>query len=301
MNDTYYGDKAANYEADRQDKDVWKAEQRAIKALVNAGPVLDVPIGTGRYLPIYESKGIWPHGLDVSIDMIKQAQKKRPRLDYKIGSILDIPHPDAAFKTAVCTRLLNWLSPDDMKTAVGELLRVAPEVVLSIRLGEPEQKKATITHGWADFLDALDGAWIHKSIQLRDESKNGIYYMMAIRRPTWQDVEDQFKWNKNSLQTLADEWCERYEVAPVEMKNRPVNCEYMTGKQIWRSLESMAELEPNLIHSPAVKKPPRNSDPLLPIVWLDFGECVGQVDGRHRAYARRDSDELFPVFVVDMT
>ena len=49
----YTGTEASQYEAKRAHKDVWQAEQALIAEMVNAGPVLDVPIGTGRYLPIY--------------------------------------------------------------------------------------------------------------------------------------------------------------------------------------------------------------------------------------------------------
>lgn len=295
--DKYYGAVAENYEAERNQSAHWQAEQNAVSKLVTCGPVLDIPIGTGRYLPIYEAKGLWPHAVDVSIDMIQQAQKKRPRLDYKIGSITAIPHPDRSFKTAVCTRLLNWLSQDDMQVGVTELHRVADNVVFSIRLGD-HQQYATVTHDEDAMLDALCGAWIAEKIQIRDEGAKGIYWMFKSRFPTWQDVEDQFRWNKASLQTLADEWCERYGVPAVAMQDRPVACLYLTGREIWAELEKMAEVEPALIHSPAVKNPPRNGNPCLPIVWLDFGDKYGQVDGRHRAYARRESDERFPVFVV---
>ena len=170
---SYTGTEASQYEAKRTHKDVWQAEQALITEMVDKGPLLDVPIGTGRYLPIYEEKGLWPWGLDVSEDMIAEALKKRPKLDYQVGSILDIPWPDRHFRQAVCTRLLNWLSPEDMARAVSELLRVADEVILSIRLGKPEQQKATITHGWDDFLDALQGAWIAEQRQVKDEMPFG--------------------------------------------------------------------------------------------------------------------------------
>ena len=299
---SYTGKAASEYEAKRQSKDVWAAEQALITEMVNAGPVLDVPIGTGRYLPIYEAKGIWPWGLDVSEDMIAEAIKKRPRLDYKVGSILEIPWPDQHFALCVCTRLLNWLSPSDMQAAVRELLRVAPESVVSIRLGEPEQKKATITHGWDDFLDALQGAWIAEQRQVKDEAPNGIYWMLRIRQPTMQDVLDQFQWNKNSLQTLADEWCDRYGLPRVEMKDLPVRCEYMTGQDIAQCVDVMAEVEPRLLaeNAPGVANPPRVNGG--PITWIEFkGAKVGQVDGRHRVHQWRNSLERYPVLIVDAT
>ena len=296
---SYTGTAASEYEAKRQGKDVWAAEQSLIAEMVDKGPVLDVPIGTGRYLPIYEAKGIWPWGLDVSEDMIAEALKKRPKLDYQIGSILDIPWPDQHFALCVCTRLLNWLSPKDMQRAVRELLRVAPESIVSIRLGKSEQKKATITHGWDDFLDALAGAWIAEQRQVKDETPNGVYWMLRLRRPAMQDVLDQFQWNKNSLQTLAEEWCDRYRVPRVEMKDLPVRCEYLTGREIGATVDAMAELEPRLLASgsPSVAMPPRRMDG--PITWLEFNEGFGQADGRHRVHRWRETEQRYPVLIVD--
>src|SRR5690606_33118732 len=102
-----------------------------------------------------------------------------------------------------CTRLLNWLTPVEMRAAVEELRRVAKEVVLSIRLGDSRRATSTMTHSWEDFLPSLNGWWMHKVELLLNEGRNGNYYMIAMRRPTWQDVEDQFRWNQNGIQVLA--------------------------------------------------------------------------------------------------
>lgn len=298
MLEPYTGDRAKRYEAERASKAVWGAEQKAIADMVHSGPVLDVPIGTGRYLGIYKDKGLWPYGLDIEPDMIAEALKKKPDLDYQIGSILSIPWPDKHFATVVCTRLLNWLEPSDMQAAVREMLRVSSEVVASIRLGQTVRKQ-TVTHTWRDLLSSLDGAWVAEQRQLRDENRNGIYWMLRIREPKWQDVEDQFRWNKNSLQTLADEWAERYGEPSKTMQDLPVTCRYLTGKEIYRQVKIMANLEPRLLPSgsPSVKRPPRRSDG--PITWLQYADGYGQVDGRHRAYQWRDSDDLHPVLIVD--
>jgi ubiquinone/menaquinone biosynthesis C-methylase UbiE len=301
IRERYTGSEASRYEEKRNKSQVWKAEQAAIEKLVERGPVLDVPIGTGRYLPIYERKGIWPHGLDVSLDMIAEARKKRPNLEYKQGSILDIPHADQSFGTAVCTRLLNWLEPAEMQRAIAELFRVAHDVVFSIRIGK-EVQHTTITHDERKLIDALSdaGAWVVERLHLRDEKDAGQYYAYKCRRPTWQDVVDQFRWNRNSLQVLSDEWCERYGVPGVTMQDRPVACRWLTGKEIWAEVLKMSEAEPRLTPegSVSVMSPPRRDS--LPITWLDFGDKFGQVDGRHRAYKWRNSNQRYPVFVVGM-
>lgn len=165
----YTGREASEYESRRKNAPPWQQEQDAVSLLVKNGPVLDVPIGTGRYLPIYQAKGLAYVGCDISADMIEQALRRDPALAFKEGDILNLPFADKAFATAVCTRLLNWLAPDEMQKAVRELHRVAHTVVLSIRVGEGAQRQKTYTHKAGDLLDALDGAWITDELLLRDE------------------------------------------------------------------------------------------------------------------------------------
>lgn len=77
--DSYYGNKAQNYNAVRHKQFRWQLEQQIVEEIVkkqNDGiTVLDVPFGTGRFVDFYISKNIKIHGLDISKDMIQQAEK----------------------------------------------------------------------------------------------------------------------------------------------------------------------------------------------------------------------------------
>lgn len=296
----YTGAEAEQYEARRAHQPHWQAEQYAVDALVEQGPVLDVPIGTGRYIPIYQKKGLQYTGCDISADMIGQALKRDAHMPHKIGSILSLPFAAGEFETAVCTRLLNWLAPDDMQKAVRELQRVARTVVLSIRVGEGAQCQKTYTHRAGQLLDALNGTWVNREIHLRDEGPAGNYYMVRIVRPTWVDVEQQFAWQPITLQTLADEWAERYGLPAQSMHNLPVRCEYWNHQRIADEVDRMATLEPRLKRegSPHVARPPHNLT--SPITVLDYGSGqLGMVDGRHRADKWRRAPGRYPVFIVD--
>lgn len=296
----YTGTEAEQYESRRAHQPHWKAEQYAVDALVERGPVLDVPIGTGRYLPIYQRKGLRYTGCDVSADMIHQALQRDPHMPHKIGSILRLPFNDGEFAAAVCTRLLNWFEPAHMQAALRELQRVAQEVVFSIRVGEGAQCQKTYTHRAGDVLDALDGAWVAREIFLRDEGPAGTYHMVHIRRPTWADVEQQFSHQVVTLQALADEWAGRYGLAPRPMKSLPVRCEYWSHQRIADEVDRMAEREPRLKREGAahVAKAPYTFT--APITVLDYGSgMMGLADGRHRVDKWRRHPGRYPVFVVD--
>lgn len=297
----YTGTQASQYDARRQHLPPWQQEQDAVQQLVEHGPVLDVPIGTGRYLPIYQAKGLDYVGCDISADMIHQAEKRYDQnLKFKLGDITQLPFNSKEFATAVCTRLLNWLNPSEMQKAVRELRRVAHTVVLSIRVGEGEQQLKTYTHKAGDLLDALDGYWITDDIHLRDEGPAGNYHMVRFRKPEWHDVEAQFAHQPVTLQTLADEWAERYGLQPQAMQNLPVRCEYWGNDELGNAIDKMAEREPRLTRegSPHVATEPYTHS--APITVLNFSEGrLGMVDGRHRADKWRNRPGRYPVFVVD--
>lgn len=287
LSDWYYGKHATGYEAKRRKSRIWAAENRAVESFVERGPVLDVPIGTGRYIPIYQSKGLDFVGVDISPDMIAEA-KKRADFEAHIGSVTDLPFNRRQFATAVCTRLMNWLPLPDMQKAVRELHRVAGEVIVGIRFG-PGPKRM-FDHDRSDFLDALGGAWLTDSAQVGDNE----YHIFRSRLPTWDDVNAQFKWQPKSAQRIADNWCERIGVDGVDLKSLPVRCEYMSGKEIWSCVSGAAKLSPIMKE---INGPPRVSGG--PLTMLAIGGHRILLDGRHRAKQWKDSKARYPVFVIE--
>lgn len=132
----YYGDVATGYDARRSSKPGWAAEQQAVSAFMGVGPVLDAPVGTGRFIESYGSREVY--GLDLSADMLAIAAAKHPKLRCAVGSVLDLPYGDQFFGTAVCMRLMAWLPMDEKRRAMAELARVARRVIVNFRIGEGE-------------------------------------------------------------------------------------------------------------------------------------------------------------------
>ena len=77
--DTYYKDIASKYEKKRTKQAWWHVEQEQMSQLLDQLPdgmsVVDIPFGTGRFVPMYRKKGFKIAGLDASEDMISTAQK----------------------------------------------------------------------------------------------------------------------------------------------------------------------------------------------------------------------------------
>lgn len=129
--DSYYGDKATRYLARRANQAWWHHEHKAVRRLLRKLPkgltVLDVPFGTGRFIPLYLKRGMEVYGLDASCDMIREAAKV-PGFDkchITIGDARDMPYPDASFDLVVCFRFLEGIvSFGEAKRILSEIARV---------------------------------------------------------------------------------------------------------------------------------------------------------------------------------
>src|SRR3990167_9507924 len=137
----YNGEIAKGYDAKREDGEKWKAEDRIVGELLSDLPagtsVLDCPVGTGRFIPFYESKGFRVLGLDISDDMLREASQKARGDDtyLKFGDARELDFPDQSYDVAICIRLMRWLETKEMQLKVlSELMRVAKKrVIFNVR------------------------------------------------------------------------------------------------------------------------------------------------------------------------
>lgn len=142
--DRYYGKTALRYEKKRKKQDWWHVEQTEMESLLGSLPdgltVVDVPFGTGRFVPFYLAKGFKVSGLDASHEMLVSA-KDALGADYDActaitGSAMDLPYADGQFDLMVSTRFLrDIILFGDAKKALSEFIRVSSRHVI-IQLGE---------------------------------------------------------------------------------------------------------------------------------------------------------------------
>lgn len=164
----YVGGVAASYDEDRRRQVKWQLEGKLLAetlADLDAGAhVLDVPVGTGRFLPLYTAQGLRVTGLDVSADMLHQAALKTDHafgddVALALGNVLELDLADGSVDVAVCIRLLNMIEPEEMHRALQELQRVARRrVILTLRVGG-EPGKLTRPQLVADVVAALQPGW----------------------------------------------------------------------------------------------------------------------------------------------
>jgi ubiquinone/menaquinone biosynthesis C-methylase UbiE len=86
--------------------------------------ILDAGCGTGIFTLDILSSGSKVIGLDLSLPMLKQAEKKLKGYSFRIvvADMLNLPFPESSFDKAVSVTALEFI--EDGKAAVGELFRV---------------------------------------------------------------------------------------------------------------------------------------------------------------------------------
>jgi ubiquinone/menaquinone biosynthesis C-methylase UbiE len=141
--DTYYEGRAKNYDKRRLKQEWWHVEQREMKAMLDSLPrglkVVDIPFGTGRFVPFYEELGYTIAGLDSSADMLSAARQSLgdvlDKCSLSIGDAADLPYKDGAFDLVVSTRFLRDIVLfGAAKTMLSEMARVTSKYAI-IQLG----------------------------------------------------------------------------------------------------------------------------------------------------------------------
>lgn len=143
---SYVGAPATGYDEARAKLVKWNSEQAIAEEFLGRLPsgstLVDIPVGTGRFLEAYHRLGLRPTGMDVSPDMRRISKEKAEALGFDIpvveGDLRKIAAPDASFDTAVCICFLNWVNTEGARLAFSELVRVARKnLLVSIRFYAP--------------------------------------------------------------------------------------------------------------------------------------------------------------------
>ena len=131
--DHYHGNVAAGYLEKRLQQKSWHAEQAVVQELLAKLPrgidVLDVPVGTGRFVAMFLERGMTVTGLDISQDMLDEARRALgddyDRCTMLRGGAENMPFPDDSFGLVVCFRFFGLIPMSLSQRVLGEIRRVA--------------------------------------------------------------------------------------------------------------------------------------------------------------------------------
>ena len=180
----YHGAIATGYDAKRESDPKWIIEQKIITSMLDDLPegslIFDCPVGTGRFLPFYIAKGFTFIGMDLSLDMLRQAGAKvQPLADRATGElhqgdVRNTGMADASVDVAVNCRITRWLSPQDCQTMIREMQRIARQrIIWTARVANhPHARSLEL------FEQALDGWTI-----TRNEAGVDLDYRILMAEP----------------------------------------------------------------------------------------------------------------------
>jgi len=128
----YFNDKADNYLKKREQTVGWKQQHITLVELLDKLPrsikVLDVPVGTGRFIDEYVNRDYQVYGIDISEEMMKQANVEGRGLEnvsLQVGDARSVPYEDDYFDLTVSFRFLGYIPPlEDAVLILKEIHRV---------------------------------------------------------------------------------------------------------------------------------------------------------------------------------
>lgn len=187
--DGYRGDIAESYLRCRTGQRKWGIEQEVFAKLIEelppASSILDVPVGTGRFLDDYRRGGHAAVGLDISPDMLSQIRRRSDdRLALVLGDAEHLPFGDASIDNVLSARFLNLVPPSVLHRAVAQMGRVARRrLLLEVRVAADETLGRRLWGGLREFLAHPISATARLSRTLRastGDSASG-YFIHAER------------------------------------------------------------------------------------------------------------------------
>ena len=162
----YHGKMASDYEENRREQGRWKIENAEVERLLTElrpKSVLDVPVGTGRFIPVYDKLRV-KHvvGVDISSSMLAIAGKKRVKYSKVKLYEGDARKIKESVDVAVCVRFLDLIDEKAMYAVMANLLTCANDAVIcTIRFGKKYVPKSnTAEHNEKQFRKFVRvGGW----------------------------------------------------------------------------------------------------------------------------------------------
>jgi SAM-dependent methyltransferase len=182
----FNGAYASAYDAERDSKPGWMAEHHAVADWLKEGSVLDCPVGTGRFIPLYLGRRLPFIGMDRSEAMLEVCRSRFPAARLLTGDMLATGLPDQSYGTLVCVRLLPWLTPPEMAEALREAARVAGRAIVSVRVdkvGGAVCWRGSLTHAWDEFRFAVQDAGLRVA-DIRETAHSPVgRFLMTLLEP----------------------------------------------------------------------------------------------------------------------
>ena len=102
--------------------------------------VLEIGCGTGIDLRLFP-ENLQVFGVDLNDLALDIAKKHSPSIDFKKGSITDLPFDDSSVDIIFTHKFLNCLNNEDLKKGVDEMFRVSKKYIVNCEMFDSTESK----------------------------------------------------------------------------------------------------------------------------------------------------------------
>jgi ubiquinone/menaquinone biosynthesis C-methylase UbiE len=160
--------------------------------LLVGGPgsaVGDIGCGTGRLDTYLAARGLAPHGVDLSPEMVRVARRDHPGFPFDVADLRDLPFASSSLAGVVCWYSLMYLTPADRPHAFGELARVVRPggyLATAFKAGDDAVRRGGRTTGLGIEFDVY---WLSPEEMERRLTDAGFRVVFRAGRPAEPDEQ----------------------------------------------------------------------------------------------------------------
>ena len=102
--------------------------------------VLEIGCGTGIDLRLFPGT-FQIHGIDINDHALEIAKEKLPIVNFKKGSITELPFEDSSIDFVFTHGLMNYLDEDTLEKGIAEIYRIAGKYIMNCEKFEETEKQ----------------------------------------------------------------------------------------------------------------------------------------------------------------
>ncbi len=123
--------------------------------------ILEIGCGTGIDLRLFTSE-YQIHGIDLNDNALNISKKKLPIVNFKKGTITDLPFEDSSIDFVFTHQLLNYLDDNTLEKGVAEMYRVAGKYIMNCEKFEETEKQIDENHKFRNMYKR----WINYKVKI---------------------------------------------------------------------------------------------------------------------------------------
>ena len=161
---------------------------RFASEVAGRGVVYDLGCGPGHVTAFLDGCGVEVRGLDLSAELVGEARRRHPGIDFEPGDMLALPFADATLVGATAFYAIVHFSPATLRRALAEMhrvLRPGGRLLLAFHIGEGVTRVERFLGGAA----TLDFVFFNPQDVAGELVRAGFVAVESIERDPYPEVE----------------------------------------------------------------------------------------------------------------